>query len=198
MPDKTTFIKWEEFEVEGCVLEFTFTNADTEYVTVTNDMVTGYDMNKVGVQTLTIASNRRTLTYDITVLEKDFVPIYTAFDLYKVRYDLTANYIMMNDIDLTEATAVGGDYDYGGNGWNPIGSDDIYGKAGVFTGIFDGNGYTIKGMRITSSATLPSGVGSYLYFGLFANNAGTIKNLHISGSINSSRSKHIYAGGVAA
>lgn len=197
LPNKTTFTKWEEFEVDGCVLEFTFTNADTEYVLVTKDMVTGYDMNKVGVQTLTIAANRRTLTYDITVLEKNFIPIYTPLDLYKVRYDLTANYILMNDIDLTEATAVGGDYDYSGNGWNPIGSEDIYGDSGEFTGIFDGNGYTIKGMRINIT-TLPSGTGYRLYLGLFANNAGIIKNLKIIGSINSTKSYGYYAGGVAA
>lgn len=134
------------------------------------------------------------------VVPDGYTAVRTVLDLYKVRYNLAGNYILMNDIDLTEATAKGGDYDYGGNGWNPIGSDDIYGKSGAFTGIFDGNGYTISGMRITNEATLPSGNGSILYYGLFANNKGTIKNLNIGGSINYNRAvdRTIYAGGIAA
>ena len=38
-----------------------------------------------------------------------YIKIYTVADLYCIRYDLTANYILMNDIDLTEATAEGGE-----------------------------------------------------------------------------------------
>ena len=34
-----------------------------------------------------------------------YTGIYTVEDLYNVRNDLTGNYILMNDIDLTEATA---------------------------------------------------------------------------------------------
>lgn len=120
----------------------------------------------------------QTFTFDITVLEKEFTPIYTVADLYNVRNDLTANYILMNDIDLSVATADGGDYDFNGNGWNPIGSNDIYDDL-EFSGIFNGNGYTISGMRIALSA-LPSGSNAYgIYLGLFANVSGTVKNLKI-------------------
>ena len=90
----------------------------------------------------------------------------------------------MNDIDLTTYTAKGGDWDYAGNGWEPIGSGGAY-KGSAFTGIFDGNGYEIKGMRIDITK-LPSGTSDTSYAGLFANNAGTIKNLTVSGDIKSS------------
>lgn len=108
--------------------------------------------------------------------ENGYIEIYTVEDLYNVRNDLTANYILMNDIDLTEATAVGGEWDFEGRGWNPIGSENIYCNS-PFTGIFDGNGHRIAGMRIAIDA--PGGSDELLYGGLFANVAGTVCNLSI-------------------
>ena len=90
-----------------------------------------------------------------TVNSDGFIEIRTIEDLYNVRDDLTANYILMNDIDRTEATAKGGDWDFMGNGWNPIGSNDIYSNE-EFSGIFDGNGHKINGLRIDVT-TLPFG-----------------------------------------
>lgn len=66
-----------------------------------------------------------------------YTGIYTIDDLYSVRNNLSSNYILMNDIDMSE-TAPGGDWD-NGNGWLPIDG---------FSGIFDGNGYAIKNMHI--------------------------------------------------
>ena len=87
----------------------------------------------------------------------------------------------MNDIDLTEATAKGGDWDYGGKGWEPIGSNGRYSGDNPFTGIFDGNGFEIKGLRMSLDSK-PSGTGD-AYAGLFSKNQGTIKNLNVSGDI---------------
>ena len=61
-----------------------------------------------------------------TTNEDGYIEVRTIEDLYNIRNDLTANYILMNDIDLTAATAEGGDWDFDGRGWNPIGSKDIY------------------------------------------------------------------------
>lgn len=112
----------------------------------------------------------------------EFIEVYTIEELYNVRNDLTANYILMNDIDLTDATAEGGEWDFMGNGWNPIGSNDVYG-AEKFGGVFDGNGHTIRGMRIEVS-TLPSGTTkNSMCLGLFANVSGEIRNLNVINSI---------------
>lgn len=86
--------------------------------------------------------------------------IYNQADLAAVANDMTASYIVANDIALT------------GN-WTPLGwtdSDDV-----AFTGTFDGNGYTISGLNADWSS---SGGGNV---GLFALNGGTIKNLTVSG-----------------
>lgn len=121
---------------------------------------------------------------DEPVEPTEFEEISTVEDLYMINFDLAGNYKLMNDIDLSEATAKGGDWDYVGNGWEPIGSKGIYSNSTPFTGTFDGNGFEIKGLRIDYK-TNPSGTGS-AYVGLFSANTGTIKNLTVSGSITAS------------
>ena len=126
----------------------------------------------------------------------DYIEIRTAKDLYKVRSDLTANYKLMNDIDLTEDTAPGGAYDFNGCGWNPIGSNNTYSDT-PFTGVFDGQGHTINGMRIHVEK---EDVSVNNYVGLFSRNEGTIKNVILENAsvyFSSSKSIHnIYAAAV--
>ena len=128
---------------------------------------------------------------------EEFIPVYTIEDLYNIRDDLDANYRLMNDIDLTQATAEGGDWDFMGNGWNPIGSNDVYGGE-TFTGIFDGDGHSIIGMRIEVN-NWPGGTGEYAYLGLFARVSGEIRDLHMeSGTIeNTDEYFNVYAGSIA-
>ena len=105
------------------------------------------------------------------------IEVWNIDDLYSVRHDMSANYVLMADIDMTKDVADGGDYCFlGKNGWNPIGGGDSY-KGTKFTGTFDGNNHIIKGLRIETN-TIPSGT-SDRYLGLFACNAGTIKNLSV-------------------
>ena len=56
----------------------------------------------------------------------DYIEVKTVQDLYKIRSNMEGKYKLMNDIDLTEATAPGGLYDFNGCGWNPIGSNNTY------------------------------------------------------------------------
>lgn len=134
------------------------------------------------------------LSVPVTVTAGDDVEcieVRTVEDLYNIRNDLTANYKLMNDIDLTEATAPGGDYDYLGNGWDPIGSNGVY-DGNAFSGIFDGNGRNITGMRIeVSSSRFPNGTKSSRYFGLFSNVSGIIKDLKIYADISYTNTNEI-------
>ena len=103
-------------------------------------------------------------------LPEGYTPVYTIEDLYAIRNYPAANYILMNDIDISE-TAPGGDWD-DGRGWTPIGPK--------FTGVFDGNGFSVIGMNINVTS-LPAGAPTDYYTGLFAKNSGTIKNLAMVG-----------------
>lgn len=71
-------------------------------------------------------------------IPEGYTPIYDIADLYAIRNNPENNYILMNDIDMTEDTSEGGDYDCG-TGWDSI---------ETFNGILDGNGHRIIGMHI--------------------------------------------------
>lgn len=115
---------------------------------------------------------------------EEYTEVRTIDDLYAIRNDLKGKYILMNDIDLSEATAEGGDYDTG-NGWVPIGGNG----EGSFQGTFDGNGHYIKGMHIYGEVECDAGLFGSCYH-------ATIKNLGmIDVDINVSAS---YAGAICA
>lgn len=97
-----------------------------------------------------------------------YTPIRTIEDLYGINNDLSGKYILMNDIDMTEDTAPGGDWDINGTGWEPIGAAEEE----AFNGIFDGNGCAIIGMNIHGEL-------QYYSVGLFSINDGEIKNLKL-------------------
>lgn len=193
-PDKTEYAFGEALDLTGAMLSIAVQGGEDQVIPVTDDMVSGYNAEVPGAQTVTVTYKGRTVTFDVVVNEKVYTPIYTVEDLYNIRKDMAGSYILMNDIDLTSATATGGAWDFNGNGWNPIGSGDVYGSS-AFSGEFNGNGHKIIGMRIAVSS-LPSGTGSSIYLGLFANVTGCIHDLtFVGGSVsNSTRPSYIYVG----
>lgn len=88
-----------------------------------------------------------------------YTPIYTIADLAGINNYPEGNYILMNDIDMTEETKEGGTWDTG-HGWTPL---------STFYGTFDGNGHRIIGMHIYGKIDTS--------VGLFSENSGVIKNL---------------------
>ena len=96
--------------------------------------------------------------------------ILTPAHMNDVRNNLAAYYKLGNDIDLS-----------GYSNWTPIGTSST-----KFTGRLDGNGYTIKNLKITGTTT---------YRGLFAYNTGTITNLSLN---NVNISSGNYAGALVA
>lgn len=101
-------------------------------------------------------------------IPEGYTPIYDIEDLYGVRNNLSGNYILMADIDMTEDTASGGDWDTNGCGWLPIGVDED----NPFSGAFDGNGHSIIGMRINGKPSERIGL-----FGVIS--GGEVENLKI-------------------
>lgn len=81
----------------------------------------------------------------------------------KIPSDLSEKYVLANDIDLSANSL-----------WNPIGWIDD--EEREFTGEFDGAGHNIKGLNCNYSDYSASNVG------LFAINAGTIKDLNVTTS----------------
>lgn len=117
----------------------------------------------------------------------------TPEQLNEVRNHLDAYFIQINDIDLTEATAEGGIFDYDGSGWKPIGIDDKT----AFIGNYDGGGYSVIGLKSNQSDS------KITYAGLFGYNRGVIRNLDmVDGTVSlaissTTTTAYAYAGGIA-
>ena len=109
--------------------------------------------------------------------------IRTVSDLLSIKNALNGYYVLMNNIDLSTTQ------------WVPLGAtaESLNGlTADNFTGVIDGNNYTISGLKITSYMEQLSA------YGLVGYNYGTIKNLKLT-NVNISLTgitKDIYAGGV--
>ena len=100
-----------------------------------------------------------------------YKPIRDYFDLYEISSNMAGNYVLENDIDLTEALAEGGDL-YNSQGWIALGYSSVEENCVEFTGTFDGGGHIITGLSSTGTGT-----------GLFWKNNGIIKNLSISSGV---------------
>ena len=79
-----------------------------------------------------------------TSVPDGYTGIYNIADLDGIRNNPSGKYILMNDIDMTEDTKKGGDWD-NGMGWTPIKE---------FTGVLNGNGHQIIGMNIYTEGSI--------------------------------------------
>ncbi len=102
-------------------------------------------------------------------------------DLRNMENNPTANYHLTDDIVVTEAD---GEF------------KPLFSATNQFKGVFDGKGYSIVGINISS---VKSSSGSSAYSGIFAYNSGTIKNLNVeNATASASDSKYAYLGVISA
>lgn len=97
-------------------------------------------------------------------------------------YYKSATYKLATDIDLDE------------NPWAPIGADS-YGVTIEFQGVFDGQGHTIRGMKVTGGSMFDNG----LFARLYSSNA-IIKHLNVKGEVAPTISEnlsYVACGGIA-
>jgi len=134
--------------------------------------------------------------------------IQTWYDLDAVRYNMTGNYTLLNDLASSTAgyTELAGPTANEGKGWDPIGSWDLQLNIGdpIFSGTFDGQGYEIRDLFINRPGE--GGVGLFGFVGggvikdigvvnadvtsgefigsLVGCNNGTVSNSYSAGSVN--------------
>jgi len=147
----------------------------------------------VNIQTKVHASGLTNSVPSLTQVPEGYIGIYSEVDLDNIRKNLSGKYILMNDIDLSEATRSGGKYDHNGSGWEPIGS-----KSSPFRGIIDGNGFKIIGMHINIVSD------QEVYAGLigYSLNAKIVNLGLVNGSIDAestsldTTNSNVFAGGI--
>lgn len=124
-----------------------------------------------------------TFVENITVSTNWITEIYTLEDLLKIKEALNGHYVLMADLDVSNID------------WMPIGNipESLSGlTSDNFTGVIDGNGYTINGLTMT---TYFESLNSYGFVGY---NYGTLKNLKLTNvNINITGIKNdVYAGSI--
>lgn len=139
----------------------------------------------IGVLSLSLNSENVNTKFITHVVQKSTMPEgYTAInspeDLNNIRNNLEGKYILMSDIDLSSFES-----------WIPIGSS----KEESFRGVFDGNGYAVKDMKINITGNAEESV----YAGLFGYaHSAEIYDLGIEDiDIQISNVKQIVFGGVS-
>ena len=105
-----------------------------------------------------------------------FIDITNTTELSNIRNNLSANYELLNDIDLASTT-----------NWSPIGVVDITNGSTIttatpFSGTLNGNGFKIRNLKVNRG---------FSYAGLFGSISGNVNNLSI---INSNVSSTYFAG----
>jgi uncharacterized repeat protein (TIGR02543 family) len=92
-------------------------------------------------------------TSNVTLSALYFIEVSSAQELSDIRDDLSASYALTQDISLTGE-------------WTPIGNAST-----PFSGVFDGNGFTISNLTVTATQS---------YVGLFGYSTGVIRGLKLA------------------
>jgi len=87
----------------------------------------------------------------------------SCVELSNMRNDLTADYVLQNDIGCYVDTHEGGDLWNGGKGFDPIGTGGA--SENFFVGSFDGDGYQIIGLYINRNEFNTNYVGLFGFIG---------------------------------
>ncbi|MBQ4260080.1 MAG: bacterial Ig-like domain-containing protein [Lachnospiraceae bacterium] len=202
LPQKCAYVQnQEELNVDGGTLEVAFADGSTGTVTMSEEMISGFDKTKVGRQTLTVTCGGQTARFSVYVVcaPKLTVTMYGAtYHLISSAEELiymsvvggewlNKNYILTKDIVINSEEFI---YDESGAlaidtgrlyQWSPIGKE----YSNPFWGQFNGNGHTISGVYIDSQNN---------YEGLFGYSRGAIRNI---GVVNSYIKGTNYVGGIA-
>jgi hypothetical protein len=143
------------------------------------------------------------------------VEIRTWYDLDGIRSNLSADYILMNDLDSTTAgyDELAGPTANDGKGWHPIGGPGSSGDGPPFTGTLNGQGHKIsdvfidlpgtgyvallsivgEGGRVESIGVVNADVTSTAYIGVLVGiNRGTVSYSYSTGSLTG----EYYSGGL--
>ena len=159
----------DNVDVTGGEITVKYYNNTTATIPMTAEMISGFDNTVLGKQPLTVTYAEKTTTFTVEICQNNTTEflgglgtanrpyiIKTKEHLDHVRNYLNAHYMMIADIEFTEADfAEGGAFYNDGAGWQPI---------RTFNGSFDGNGHTIKGLqiKITGSSTVYAGLFGYV------------------------------------
>lgn len=124
---------------------------------------------------VTCGPDRLEQSCKVAVIEKEgYTVIRTPEQLQNIG-NVSGNYMLGNDIDLSEACSEGGELYHAGQGFTPLFNE----KASAFSGTFDGMGYSIKNLMM--KRTNSPFVALFSYVNVNEGSEGVICNLALEG-----------------
>ena len=172
----------ESYDSEGNLLvDSDLTNANGVYNVKEADelRVNGFTASYGDVDLNTVASNEGTSVPSILMngdgSSSSPYEISTASDLQAMQEDLSANYIVVNDIDASGTVNWNN-----GQGFDPVGTYDDEQANSEFTGSFDGQNHTISNLSINRLDDYGFGLFGAIGAGGEVKNVGVI-NVNITG-----------------
>lgn len=156
-----------------------------------NNIITAFDRLKTPTVTLYAIWSKQVTEQEGTPTriplseeeqEKDIVytEINSVADFIRIRENLSGNYKLTSDIDLSQIAQ--DDKNVGKLGWIPFGYGTDGKWQGSFSGIFDGNGHSISGLTMKGNTDgSKNGETPYTSTGLFGRvEGGKLKNVNIN------------------
>lgn len=163
-PTKTSYeIQLETLDLSGGILLLSYADGTIETVDMSEAETSGFSNEALGTVAVTLTYGGRSVDLPVIIeppkhlreVPEGYVGVYTKEDLDNVRKNLSKNYILMNDIVFDDADfEQGGAFFRDGAGWQPIGTSE----SKPFNGIFEGNGYEIRNLKITANGEYPLGL----------------------------------------
>ena len=98
LPDTLRYLQGTQLDLTGAEILVEYSPMGTETLQVTSDMITGYDPNQAGIQTVTVTYKNHTTTFQVEVVDNDLKSIAMKQMPKKVQYLLG-----MEELDLTGA-----------------------------------------------------------------------------------------------
>ena len=184
-PTKMTYISGESFDPAGMTITATYSDGTTK--PVTSDYTCSPETVTKDNNVVTISYGGQSTTVEVTILDgnnsydadTNTYSIATAEGLQAwneaVQSDPSLHCTLTADINLT------------GREWTPVGN-----SGQTYNGTFDGQGYSITGLAITTNST---GGENAVLFGSVGSN-GTVKNLQLK-DVNCDVQQNGVAGGIA-
>ncbi len=86
LPDKLIYFESNPLDVTGGFITAYFENGSSYEIAMENDMISGFDNTRIGVQTLTVTYEGQTATFDVTVVSKSLTGIAVTTAPYKTSY----------------------------------------------------------------------------------------------------------------
>ena len=103
LPTKTKYNKGEDLDLEGGIIEITYSDGTTEEVPMTdsNVIITGYDKTRTGVQTITVNYSNKLTTYVVQVVDESGTEDDKTVSSIRIKSRPTkTEYIVGEDLDL--------------------------------------------------------------------------------------------------